>query len=403
MSILDILHKAQNAQNMPSVKKGSKALPVSIDSYTVKTTNRGILEYDLTLACIDAIAKNCAKVSMQAVIKKEGLSTPDTTSDVAKVLKNPNPYMTSYDFLYKVVAMLLSSDNCFIYPEYDQAGNLLALWPISYQTFQLYIGTDGRLYAKFQLNYLRTYTCPYEALIHLRQHYIDDDLFGDSHGALKPVCSLIEAQDQGIIAGIKNSAMIRGILKSVGVIKESDLIKARDQFVKDNLSVQNSGGVITVDGKFDYKQIESKPYSVDAETMAQAKRKVLDYFHISEAFLESSYTSEEYEATYESVLEPLILCITQALTSKLYTERELAFGNMIEAEVSMIKFQPMTTIKEIIQATSQLGLFTRDEYREMLGYAPLGSERGGNEIMIATNNYKSDSTQKSTSEDKDDE
>ena len=29
-----------------------------------------------------------------------------------------------------------------------------------------------------------------------------------------------------------------------------------------------------------------------------------------------------------------------------------------------------------------------DEYREMLGFEPLGPDRGGDEIMIATNNYQ---------------
>ena len=43
----------------------------------------------------------------------------------------------------------------------------------------------------------------------------------------------------------------------------------------------------------------------------------------------------------------------------------------------------------MISVTRELGLFTRDEYREMLGYEPLGPERGGDEIMIAVNNYDS--------------
>ena len=58
--------------------------------------------------------------------------------------------------------------------------------------------------------------------------------------------------------------------------------------------------------------------------------------------------------------------------------------------MAMLKYQPMTVITRVITATNQLGLFTRDEYREMLGYAPLGPERGGDEIMIAVNNMEAD-------------
>ena len=47
----------------------------------------------------------------------------------------------------------------------------------------------------------------------------------------------------------------------------------------------------------------------------------------------------------------------------------------------------------MISVTKELGLFTRDEFREMLGYEPLGPERGGDEIMIAVNNYTSNTSQ----------
>ena len=52
----------------------------------------------------------------------------------------------------------------------------------------------------------------------------------------------------------------------------------------------------------------------------------------------------------------------------------------------------------MISATRELGLFTRDEYREMLGYEPLGPDRGGDEIMIATNNYDSSTSQEGEQE-----
>lgn len=389
MKLLDILRK-QNSRKIEVKTEGGKVVPFSIDTWTFKTYDKSILEMDLTLACIDAIAKNAAKIQFKSVRKENGLTVPETSSDIARVLKRPNSYMSPYDFMYKVTALLVSSDNCFIYPEYDEKGKLQALWPIAYESFNLVKGADNRLYAKFRLNYFRTYTAPYEDLIHLRQHYISDDLFGCSHDALKPVCSLIETQDQGIVNGIKNSAVIRGILKASGVLKEQTIKEARDAFIKDNLSAQNNGGVIVLDSKFDYQNLESKPYVIDAETMQQSKRKILDYFHISQEFLDSSYTPEQYEAVYEGVLEPLALQISQALTIGLFTERERAFGSEIEAEMDKVKYQSMGTVVSIITVTSQLGLFTRDEYREMLGYAPLGEEAGGSEIMVAVNNYMAD-------------
>lgn len=390
MSFLDVLRKNREAPTSQIKEINGRAIPVAFNTWNFKSYDKGILTLDTTMACIDAIAKHCAKVKFQPVTTKNGKAEPVTNSDIALVLKQPNQYMTTYDFVYKTVALLLTSDNAFIYPEYDSAGKLIALWPICYESFQLLHGEDEHLYASFRLNYFRTYTCPYESLIHLRQHYIDDDLFGDSHEAIKPICSLIDTQNKGIVNGIKNSAIIRGILKAAGVLKEADLKKAREDFINDNLQASNNGGVMVIDGKFDYKQLDSKPYVIDAETMQQAKEKVYDFFHVNKEFVESSFTPDQYEAIYEGVLEPLALLLTQALTAKLYTDRERAFGNSIEANMSQVKYQTTSTVTKVIEATAQLGLFTRDEYREMLGYTPLGHERGGDEIMVAINNYQKD-------------
>jgi hypothetical protein len=160
---------------------------------------------------------------------------------------------------------------------------------------------------------------------------------------------------------------------------------ARNRFVEDNLAASNNGGVIVVDGKFDYTPIESKPYMVDAETMAETKRMVFDYFGINEGFITNKFTPEEYEAVYEGRLEPFAIMLTQALTKGLYTDRERGFGNEVEANMSRVKYQPISAITSLIAATNQLGLFRKNEYREMLGYPPLSDEEGGNEIVISLN------------------
>lgn len=377
MSIFDIF-KRQKRQ-----KEG--VVPMDTTQWTYSRFNGDILEMDIIRACIDALARSCAKMQLQAVREHGGEKVPDTTSDIARVLARPNAYMSSYDFLYKVAAMYYTSNNAFIWPEYE-GGKLVALWPINYKSFTLKT-VHGNLYATFTLKYTREYTVPYENVIHLRGHYMTDDLCGTPNSALGPVAELLNAQNQGIINGIKSSAVIRGILKSVQVIKEQDLEKYKNNFIRDNLSAENNGGVIAIDSKFDYSPIESKPYVVDAETMAAAKNKVLEYFGISEAFLQSSFTADQYEAVYEGKLEPYSVMLTDALTHGLYTDREIGYGNRIEATMSKMKYQPMSTIVSMISATKELGLFTRNEFRDMLGYAPLSDEQGGNDILTAVNNY----------------
>lgn len=370
-----------------------KILRYDIDQYKVSKWDKKAIELYLIRASIDALARNVGKMELDAVMytdRDNSVKKVNRASDVARVLKRPNQYMTMYDFLYKIAAMYYASNNAFIWPEYSKEGNLIALWPINYENFQLYESERGTLIAKFRISYRKTYTVPYDDIIHLRNHYIDDDLVGSSNQALLPVCELMNAQNQGIIHGIQNSAIIRGILKSVNVIKEQDMKAARNRFVEDNLAASNNGGVIVVDGKFDYTPIESKPYMVDAETMAETKRMVFDYFGINEGFITNTFSPEEYEAVYEGRLEPFAIMLTQALTKGLYTDRERGFGNEIEANMSKVKYQPISAITSLISATNQLGLFRKNEYREMLGYPPLSDDEGGNDIVISLNYVNSE-------------
>ena len=374
-------------------KERSKAIPFNVETWHYVRFNGELLDIDTIVACIDALARNLAKMELTAIRKdKDNISITDRTSDIAKVLKKPNPYMCQYDFIYKVFALYFTSNNAYIWPEYDEQGFLINLWPINCRYAKLYI-KDGIELMRFELKHNHFYTVPYSQIIHLRNHYMEDDIFGDSNKAFRAIAELMDAQQQGIKGGIKNSAMIRGLLKAAQVMKEDDIKAARDRFIADNFAVENSGGVLFVDGKFDYTNIESKPYVVDAETMKLTREAAYTYFGVNEDFLQNKFNSEGYEAVYEGRLEPVATQFMQALTNGIYTERELSFGNMIIANMARLKYQPLSVVTNMISVTKELGLFTRDEFREMLGYEPLGPERGGDEIMIAVNNYTSNTSQ----------
>lgn len=371
----------------------SRLMRYDVNQYRFVTWDKKATDLYLIRASVDALARNIAKMQLEAVMytdRERAEKKVDRTSDVARVLRHPNQYMTQYDFLYKVAAMFYTTNNVFIYPEYKD-GRLIALHPINYEDFSIYETDKGTLIAKFRMNYYQTYSILYDDLIHLRNHFMTKDLIGDSNGdAIKPITELLTTQNQGIINGIKNSAIIRGILKAANVIKEEDMKAARDRFVEDNLRASNTGGVIGIDGKFEYQNIESKPYIVDAQSMAESKKMIFDYFGITEGFITNAFTPEEYEAIYEGRLEPFAIMLTQGLTHGLYTERELGFGNEIEGNMSKVKYQPISAITALIGATNQLGLFRKNEYREMLGYPPLADEDGGNDIVISLNYVNND-------------
>lgn len=385
MGFFDLFKRGGRAESRK--KEIGQAVPFYIHAWNYRHFRGELLDVDVIVACIDALARNLGKMELQAVRKvKEQMSVTERTREVDRVLKKPNKYMTSYDFIYKVAALYYATNNVFIWPEYDSEGKLQALWPINYKGFKIY-EVDGKVIARFELQHNHFYSIPYSQIIHLKNHFFNDPLYGDENSPFTPICELMHAQNQGIIEGIKSSAIIRGLLKAAQVMKEEDIEKARAQFKKDNYEIENNGGIIVIDSKFDYTQIDSKPYVVDADTRKQTKEAAFEYFGVNEEFLTNNFTSEKYEAVYEGRLEPFAVMFTDALTAFLFTEREQGFGNLIQANMAKLKYQPLKTITEVISTTRELGLFTRDEYRMMLGYEPLGPERGGDDILIATNNY----------------
>lgn len=389
MSIFDRFRRKPEVEARE--RNQGKSIPITINCWNYRRFHGELLDIDAVVACIDALARNLAKMRLTAIRQvKDAVAVTETTSDVARVLKKPNKYMTQYDFIYKVAALYYASNNVFIWPEYDD-GKLVALWPINYTRFKLF-EKDGIKVARFEMHHNHYYTVPYSDLIHLRNHYFNDELYGDENSPFSPIAELMHAQNQGIIEGIKSSALIRGLLIAAGVMKEEDITKARERFIEENLDAKNNGGVMIIDGKFDYKNIESKPYIIDADTRNQTRQSTFDYFGVNEDFVQNRFTAEKYESIYEGKLEPFAIMFTDALTAFLFTERELGFGNEVHANTNKVKYQSTSAVVSIVNSTKELGLFTRDEYREMLGYEPLGPDRGGDEIMIATNNYESNTS-----------
>lgn len=371
----------------------ARAIPFNINCWSYERFSGELLDLDTVISCVDALARNLAKMQLSAIRRdKNNIAITDTTSQIARVLRDPNPYMTQYDFIYKLAAMYFVSNNAYIWPEYDKEGNLLNLWPINYKSAKIHT-VNGVDVIRFSFRQGVYFTAPYSQIIHLRNLYIDDDIYGDSNKAFTPIAELANAQNQGIIKGIKNSALIRGLLKATQVMKENDITEARERFIAENFRTQNNGGVMLVDSKFDYTPLKSEPYIVDDKTRKETREASYSYFGVNEAFVQNKFTPDQYDAVYEGKLEPWALMFTQALTKGLYTMRERSFGNEIIPNMARIKFQTTNTTVNVINATKELGLFTKDEFRDMLGYEPLGPERGGDEIMVATNNYESNPTQ----------
>jgi HK97 family phage portal protein len=248
---------------------------------------------------------------------------------------------------------------------------------VDFLNLSIYPSPGVELYIKFLFNDGKSYTFPYADVIHLRRHFNSNDLLGDNNAALTPALELAHTQNQGIIKGIENGARLRGILKNTQIMAPEKLKIDKDAFVKDYLQMDNNSGVAAIDSKWDFTPIKLDSASIDEKQMQAVKQKIYSYLGISEKIVESSYSENEWNAFYESVVEPLAVQLSLEFTSKIFTDREQAFGNQIVFESNRLQFASPRTKALMIEKLAPMSLITLNEAREILNLpgVPDGDKR----------------------------
>ncbi len=338
---------------------------------------------DIYREAVDAIARNAGKLKGSHVVAYAGKDRQSGDNKLNRLLQvRPNPYMSAYDFLYKLVTHLFINNNAFAYLDRDEKGSLRAIYPITATSVQVLSDPANNLYCSFVLRSGKTVILPYGDIIHLRRYFNDDDVLGADNAAIIPGLELAQTQNDGIINGIKAGASIRGILKFTQIMSATKLKEEKDAFVKDYLELGNDGGVVATDQKMDYQPIESKPVILNADQAAEIKSKIYDYLGITEPIVNSSYTEDQYSAFYESTLEPVATALSQEFTAKLFNEREQAYGNSVIFESGRLQFTSNKTKVELIAQLMPMGLLTINQALEILN---LPSVTGGDKRLQALN------------------
>lgn len=324
--------------------------------------------------CIHTIATHCAKM-MPKHYKTNGDTKSHIEGDINYIIsKKPNPYMTVYDFIYKVISLLLSQNNEYIYQDIDKYGYLRGLYPLN-PLFCTLVEYEKEIWLKFQFIDGNTYYVRYDRIIHLRNFYSKHDFYGDTNEVLDKAIETQTVADDGIKNAIKISASLRGVIKaSQAMLKDKDIEKMRDDFVKSLLS--STDGIGGLDARLDFKEINLKPILLDKEQLEMVNGNIYSYFMISENIIKSKYSADEWNAFYESVLEPRAIQMGQAFTNAIFNDKAIKDGHMIEFSVNRIKYAKTDTKISLIKEAGALGLITVDEGREILDLPAIGGEEG---------------------------
>ena len=316
---------------------------------------------------VDAIARNAGKLKGSHIVRYKDTDRKDGDYSLNRLLQvRPNPYMSAYDFIYKLVTRLYLYNNSFAYIDRDSRGNVTGLYPITASHVDLLADQNGSLYCGFFLKTGRQVTLPYSDIIHLRRFFNEDDILGSDNLAIMPGLELAHAQNEGLVKGIQSGASIRGILKFTQIMAPEKLKKEKEAFIADYLGMANDGGLVATDQKMEYVPIESKPVILNADQTKAIRDKIFNYLGVIEAIVNSSYTEDQFAAFYESTIEPIATALSQEMTAKVFTDREQAFGNEIIFESGRLQFTSNATKVSLIAQLVPMGLLTINQALDIL-------------------------------------
>lgn len=326
------------------------------------------------------IVRACIRPKIKAIGKLVPQHLRDNSQEVFKInpepyirflLEEPNPYMSGQVFFEKLAMQLALNNNAFALMVRDQNGYVTEMYNIPCVSVEAIYDKQGFLYLKFTNKNGKIRTYPYTDIIHIRQDFNDNDIFGESpREALLPLMNIVTTSDQGIVQAIKNGGVIRWLLKFTGSLRPEDIEDNTRKFVEQFLNIENGSGAAGVDSKCDAQQIDPKDYVPNASQTDRTTTRIYNFFNTNEKIIQSKYTEDEWNAYYESEIEPLALQLSNEFTRKLFTRRERGFGNRIIFSANNLQYASMST-KLGLQAMVDRGAMTPNEWRSVQNLPPI--------------------------------
>ena len=401
MNLIDFLKsKIGNKQGKKFAHSPSAWLPFY--------TQIGQGEYDSVVVqqAINCIVKEMKKLYPQHVIRRDNGDIEPQSDYIQRVLEHPNPIMSTSDFVEKVIWNLMLNYNSFVLPVWDGNNRLTQLWPVQPVNVEFLQDGSGEYWIRMVFQNDMEGTVRYRDVIHLRYNYsVNDWMGGNQFGQPdnQQLQKTLEANDvmlNGVAKALKSSFAVNGLVQFNTIIDEE---KAQDSIrrLEERLNA-NESGLMGLDLKSTFTQFRRDIKLVDADTLKFLDDKILRHFRVPLKILEGDYTTEEYEAFYQSTLEPMIISMGQAFTNCIFSDHEsFGFGHRIVFQPKELIFLSTQQKLESLRLLGDAGALYVNEARTMIGL-PAKDEFNG--VKFQSLNYvqddPDDNRNKSGSDDK---
>ena len=288
------------------------------------------------------------------------------------LLEEPNPLMTGQKFQELMDCCLQINNHAFALIVRDENGLPAALYPINATMARAEYDQADHLYIRFYTHKGDNFVFGYSDLIHLRGDMIPGgDFWGGSKvDQLLPLMEKIGTIDRGIIAAIKNSAVIRWLLRFSNSMRPEDLKKQSKDFAEQFLKSDTGYGVAATDSKSEATQIKPNDFVPNAGHTDRTVKRFYAALNTNEKIVTSDYSEDDWNAYYEAQVEPDVIQWGQEYTRKLFSRKKRSFGNYFMFEASNLATASMAT-KLALREMVDRGALTPNEWRRVFNLAPV--------------------------------
>lgn len=338
-----------------------------------------IYESEIVRAAIHARATHIGKLKVETF----GAAKPALQT---KLAHGPNKLQTWSQFLYRTSTILDIHNTAFICPVWDDYGEVSGIYSPLPNRCEI-VQYNDIPYLRYEFGDGKRAAVELDSCGILTKFQYRSDFFGEHNGALTPTMELINIQEQGIEEGVKNAATYRFMARLNNYLNEDDLALERKRFSEKNFASDGGGLLLFPNMYTDIKQIDVKPWVIDADQMKQIKDEVFDYYGVNDEILQNKYSPETWAAFYEAVIESFAIQFSEVMTRMLFTFREQSQGNKVTATANRLQYMSNADKLNVSSQMLDRGIMSINDVREIWNLPPV---EGGDHRIIRGEYYAAD-------------
>ena len=367
MGLFNDIFRPNKAKESQKALKEAKGFFTTLTAYrpAFTTWNGAIYESLIIRSSIDARARHISKLKVETY----GSANPSLQS---KMRLGPNQWQTWSQFLYRVSTITDVYSNCIITPVFDDYMTITGYYPILPTRTEI-IDYKGEPWLRYKFSSGEVGAVEFRKCAIITRHQLKNDFFGEPNNALDETMKLLHIQREGVEEAVKNTSTFRFMAKLNNFAKPEDLKKEAQRFTRENLSTESeAGGFLLFPSTYsDIRQIDVKPYTVDADQLKLIYSNVYNYFGVNEDVLQNKAIGDSWSAFYEGAIEPFSIQFSEAMTKAMFSERERAQGSGIIATANRLQFMSNADKLTISSTMLDRGVMSINEIRDIWNLAPV--------------------------------